>query len=788
MSTLHTPPRPPAEVFEHATWVWAGDSLFDLHNCYARFRRIFDLAKVPDRLDFAITVDQAYVLFVNGQLVGRGPARGYQYVWPYDEYDLAPHLRPGRNVIAVRAFNGGRGTFGYVSQGIAGFLAAGHIGAVSLDSDTSNWRCARENGTSKSTVPMSLQLSDQEHHDARVDEVANVVASVTDWAAPEFDDSHWGHAQKVHFATQSGFGSPPWSSNSPRSLPLLKETPIESFTLVGTSRRMSLERTDPASQSAGTRDLADLRFREGLSHNAIAPTKTSTLTTVPAGPNEIQSFLLDLEKLHVGNYSLDVSGAAGGESIDLFCVEACETKDGLITPYFQPGGNCRAAFAVRLVARPNQTRHTFFHAIGHRFVVVTVRNAGVPLSIKLTLHHSVYPLEITGKFETDDTLLADIWKTSAWTQQVCMLDAYVDTPHREQAQWWGDARVQFRNTIHLSDDPQLLRRGIDCIALQQLPNGLTYGHAPTVAHTCILPDFTLTWMLTIHDHYWQTGSTEAFLTHEHRLFAALEYFIEHIDDKTGLLKYDPRYWLFLDWTGLEKQGCPVVYSMWLLHVVNKLVHLCDLTKKKQLKLSMLQVKAWLLNAIENLIDQDTGLIHDGILPDGSINPHCSIHAQTLAILNDVVPEAHDIMIRDSLLPFVRGEILPDIRPSAYWITYVFDVLSARGHGVDVVNCIKRLWQPMITQGTTWEGFAFKPAYESVSHAWSAHPIYHLMQILGGVRQTAPNWKRISFSPTPVGKRYKVVYPTPHGPIRVSFDQDQSPTPVLTLPPGVEVDS
>src|SRR5690606_3717869 len=106
------------------------------------------------------------------------------------------------------------------------------------------------------------------------------------------------------------------------------------------------------------------------------------------------------------------------------------------------------------------------------------------------LIETIYPIEPVGRFESDDALLADIHRICVRTQRVCMLDAYVDTPWREQAQWWGDARVQSQNTFHLASDPRLLRRGIRKIAEQRVPNGLTYGHAPTIAHNCILPDYS----------------------------------------------------------------------------------------------------------------------------------------------------------------------------------------------------------------------------------------------------------------------------------------------------------
>jgi hypothetical protein len=53
---------------------------------------------------------------------------------------------------------------------------------------------------------------------------------------------------------------------------------------------------------------------------------------------------------------------------------------------------------------------------------------------------------------------------------------------------------------------------------------------------------------------------------------------------------------------------------------------------------------------------------------------------------------------------------------------------------------------MAEHGTTWENFAPRRADESFSHAWSAHPLFHLMQTLGGVHQAAPAWKTINLRP------------------------------------------
>ena len=74
----------------------------------------------------------------------------------------------------------------------------------------------------------------------------------------------------------------------------------------------------------------------------------------------------------------------------------------------------------------------------------------------------------------------------------------------------GRARVQAWNTFMLGDDPRLLWRGIRQIAMQTAPNGLTYGHSPTMAHHCILPDYSVVWILTLFDYYWQTGDSSVY--------------------------------------------------------------------------------------------------------------------------------------------------------------------------------------------------------------------------------------------------------------------------------------
>ncbi|AHF89243.1 alpha-L-rhamnosidase [Opitutaceae bacterium TAV5] len=784
-----TGPAREARIFGHARWIWPENHQWDIRNGYALFRKVFELparsVSLPEQAPLFITADQSYRLFVNGIFVARGPARGYQESWPYDEIDIAAHLQPGRNVIAVRAWNPGFGTFQYVSQGFAGLLVAARWedAGVVIGSDTT-WKTIRQPGVTRDTVTSSIQLFPQEHIDLRSAPVSADASGNADWTAPDFDDGDWLVPEALRW------NCAPWFSLEPRGIPQLVERSIVPAALLGSSEGLC------ATGYPDVRDVVALRRGEDRSHRVSEMRKPQG--EGGGGAGRYRSFLFDFGRTVVGSLVLTIRGAGGGEIIDTHLGETIDA-DTLTIDQYDPTW-CRMAFGDRLVCRAGDFTYRFFHHYGFRYLDLTVRDAlRDDLQIEVSLDWIGYPLESrrAGRFLSSDATLDRIWEACAWTQQCCSLDAYVDTPWREQAQWWGDARVQAWNTFHLVDDARLFRRGIAQIAHQTTPDGLTYGHAPTMAHGCILPDFTLIWFLTLWDYYWQTGSTEPLTTHRETVRRALAYFREHTDSRTGLLRHDERFWLFLDWTELGKEGSPAVYNLWLLIALEKLA---ILHRHAGLPDEAAPLDAWaarLRHALRPLVTEE-GFLCDGFDTEGISVSTTSLHTQTLALvagLEEVDGIDEQAILEKILLPFIRGEQerLPASAaraiPSAYWITYVFSLLIGRGHGEEVVAFIKDRWLPMAEHGTTWELFSPRRGEESHSHAWSAHPLFHLMRTLGGITQTAPAWREIDWHPVFHGDHAEVAVPTPHGLIRSTWERGLNGDAgtiraSLLLPPGV----
>src|SRR6476659_5710360 len=71
------------------------------------FRKNIMLAVKPSAYTIHISADNHYRLFVNGNYITGGPARGDLSHWFYETINIAPYLQPGDNIIAAEVVNWG---------------------------------------------------------------------------------------------------------------------------------------------------------------------------------------------------------------------------------------------------------------------------------------------------------------------------------------------------------------------------------------------------------------------------------------------------------------------------------------------------------------------------------------------------------------------------------------------------------------------------------------------------------------------------------------------------------
>lgn len=751
------------ELFPGASWLWSARNRCDSRDERAQFRRTFELKEVPGQVEIHITADSRYNLWINGEFVNHGPARGFQTHWPFDRIDIAPYLKKGKNVIAVLVYQFGLSVFCYRYENASGLLLSGKIGELDLASGI-NWKQRVAPGYIPNVTRGSSQYGYQEYFDSREDK--------EDWRALDYDDTTWTSSNGA------SLGCMPWHTFEERNIPLLTKD------IVPAVGRVSVSRHTPKDGWEKIENVAKILDREEPEW-VSASTAGSSIQFEPG----LTAQLVDFGKEVVGQPIFDIENAQDGDMLDYL---VCESLTGDKPDFGSSSNPFATLFGGRLILKDGKNHHELTIPWGFRYIAVVYRGRN-PLKVTLSARRIWYPMDVTGSFRSSDQVLNDIWEMCVHTQRSCMVDAYTDCPWRESAQWWGDALVQAQNTFRLANDTRLFERGLRQIASQGTPEGLPYAIAPSNGHGCILPDYTAMWIVTLLAHYNQTGSLDMYRELKKTVDDILNYFRSQLDGN-GLLQYDNRYWLFLDWCpALFKDGIPTVYNLiylWALKSASKLAELAEETDRKT-GLDR-EIDALCKTMKEKLFDAETGLLYDGLHWDGTPVRTMSPHAAAMAILQDFMPEQHQSWLDNILIPFIKGHREIELKPTSYFMFYVFEALKKKGKRAEIVDCIRRWWKDFLDIGcsTTPESWPeqLDRGFWSMCHAWSAHPIYNFSDLVLGVTPVEPGWKKITFDPvmTKGGKAGGTV-PSPLGLIRAEWDwTGAEPVKKIEIPEGMEL--
>jgi len=767
-----------------AYWIWP--TVRPAQNQYAFARKVFDLPSEPIKAEVLVTADSRYRMFVNGRFVCRGPARCYPEHQAYDEIDLAPYLRRGKNCIAILAFHFGCDTLQSVCSNRAGILLAGQAicrrGRRVKLSTGSDWRIVEASAFNPKVARLSVQLGFQEDFDA--------ARAPGDWTSPDFDDSDWPTPAMLVKP-----GLPPWLQMEPSGLPFRLEEP-ENFRRVVSVLAGRSAKDYAAAENLGLLAFSEPRKRLSRPEQVVTdidallrPGEQSTVIE-PTGRDRFTALLLDAGREVAAYATLDIT-AAGGEIIDFIYSEHMTPAGDILLK--DPTTASRISMADRYRAKPGRQQHEFFWWKGFRYLLVVFRNLAKPLKVHhIGMKFTSYPVQMAGDFDCSDDRLNQIWSTGRYTLQLCMHDAYVDCPWREQAQWMGDARVEAAVTAYTFADCRLLKRILRQCAQSQSPCGLTYGVFPSRAHSNILPDYCLVWISALWDYFVLTGDDEPLREHYRQMAKVLEWFENSCGRGVLPPNPGPGLWLFIDWSPLYKEDLNATYAMQYLEALRHASLIARKIGRPADARKFAERADRVARAIEKTFwDPARGAFCEGF--DRSKNRRVrqiGQHANSYAILLGLKSQHHNRIARRVLWPISRDHdrLLPRnaggntyrkeaTRPiaSPYFYFYVLEAMFRTDLQKQAVDTILRLWYRMIEQGfttfyETWD-HPQTPGFSSACHAWSAGPTYHLSKYIGGVALAAPGWRRVRIDPRPVHLYYaSTVVPTPYGQIRCRWER------------------
>ena len=222
-------------------WIWNWGETHPFH-FFLMARKSVDLDGIPPSAKLHITAADRYLLYVNGQYLGRGPARSDPQRKSYDTYSVAAHPGAGKNCIAVLAYHYGAShnyRYGFSHNpsrdSRAGLFVQLELtradGTRQMIGTDKNWRVRPARGWRRDVSQISQHIGAvgmTEVYDANLDP--------PDWFAPSFDDSSWKPAHVI--PDREG----PWRYLEPRQTPMLREEEVFPARIVKVGEAMDLGR------------------------------------------------------------------------------------------------------------------------------------------------------------------------------------------------------------------------------------------------------------------------------------------------------------------------------------------------------------------------------------------------------------------------------------------------------------------------------------------------------------------------------------------------------------------
>ena len=734
-----------------AKWVWVAEADPFGYGVY-HFRRSFDLASKPSAFLIHVTADNRYQLFVNGERVARGPARGDLFHWRYESVDIASNLRAGKNVLAAVVWNDGEYRAVAQISRRTGLLVQGDTAQEEVVNTGPEWVGIED----KAYRPLPITPQMVRGYVA-VPPGEKVEASRYPWGWEQagYDDSSW----KPVTAGRNGsprdtIDAPNYWFLVPRPIPLMEEKPIR---------------------------MARVRKAEGITPPAEFPARKAPFA-VPARTKV--KLLIDQNHLTTAYPELVVSRGKGAR-ISLRYAEALWLK-GKREKGNRDEIEGTEFFGYQDVFIAGGGEHRLWSALfwrTYRYIELTIETGQQPLTLEdLRGVYTGYPFVRKARFEGGSGELQKILDVGWRTARLCAHETYMDCPYYEQLQYVGDTRIQALVSLYMTGDTRLMRNAIELINDSRTAEGATFSRAPSALQQYI-PPFSLWWIGMVHDYWWYADDPDFVREMMPGVRSVLSFFAFY-QKQNGSLGRMP-WWNYVDWVERWKRGIPPMGADGS-SAPRDLQLLLAYQWARELEEALgLEEMAGVYGArAEQLRATVSSLYWDGrrqMLADTPRHEQFSQHANVLAVLAGVVsgPHATGLMERTISDSSLAGATI-------YFRYYLHHAMTKAGLGDRYLEMLGQ-WRHMLGEGlTTWAEWD-RPNTRSDCHAWGASPNIELLRTVLGIDSAAPGFHRVVIQPH-LGELTRASGTMPHskGEISVRLERrGEGLNAEVILPTGVE---
>ncbi len=711
-------------------------------------RNRFELSE-DKKVRIHVSADAWYTLFLDGVELGRGPELSAPSSYSFDTYDLS--LSAGPHVLCALVWCFGPfAPFAKISLE-NGFLlgAEGELSAI-LDTNRNNWQGKVLPGVTVSKCTIGTVFPQIEIDHALFPADAEQGGG-DGWEAPSELLNGRKSLPGIEYRNQHLL--------SPAMLPSMEDAPIRNAEVV----YVSVEAGNFYGKKACLMEELAL-WREKLSASSFS---------VP--PRTTRKILLRLDNYYCGYPVLRTSGGRGAV-VSFRWAEALHLED---NPNSRKKGE-RDLFLDRYLygnvdtMRCGGKKDESFPACGYRsgrFVELLIQTADEPLEVlEFTLRESRYPLEMEADFRTSDERLNACVAPAFRTLQMCMHDTYMDCPYYEQLMYLGDARLQMLLNYVVSSDFRMAEKSLRLIASGRADDGLLLCRYPASVHLAI-PPFSMLFAGMVNDYVRYVadpGTLREILPRLHEVMDSLERYVR----PDGLIVF-PDSWNFVDWPDAWKgrdacrigtppedaEGVSGVVNWTYAYALGQAAELHDWIGEPELAARYRRLGQSLTEKlVRTFYRPEEKLLSD--LPAESV---FSEHSQCLALLSGFLPPDLERTVSEAL--FARKVGMTEA--TVYFAFYYMEVCR-KYNRMDAFMDRMKFWFDMLDCRMKTLLESPEPS-RSDCHAWSAHPLYHFLASVLGVRPASAGFRSVSVEPM-IGALTKGegTLPHPSGPVGISF--------------------
>lgn len=413
------------------------------------FRREFELGKVKSA-EITLCGLGIYDLYINGQRITRGLLSPYLYnpddILYYDNYDLAPYLTEGKNVIGVWLGNGMNDSFGgqVWEFDTARFRSAPKL-ALTFEAVLEGGEKVEFDSTSGFKCTESPIYCD----DIRIGEFYDATKEVGDWSKPGYDDSGWRET-------------------------IPAETPRGECRLCDVDPILPTKELKPVSIKPGR---ISLTFNH--THGMLANLPDEIMNGYPEGEEDQDGFIYDFGVNAAGLCRLHIKNAKPGQKIVMQFGEKLSPDGGLDLrgmTFLPHRYDHRDIYICKGGDETYMPRFTYH---GFKYCLVTGIDESQATSDLLTYVVMNTSLKDRSHFKCSDDMANKLWDAAIVSDLANFYHFPTDCPHREKNGWTGDAALSAEQMVMALTPERNWREWMHNISKAMNDAGAIPGIVPT---------------------------------------------------------------------------------------------------------------------------------------------------------------------------------------------------------------------------------------------------------------------------------------------------------------------